>query len=341
MSSLVVVGAQWGDEGKGKLVDYLTLNADYVVRFQGGNNAGHTLVVDGVTTKLQLVPSGILRPAQLDSVTHPDFPWAGARLLADSVGPHDLYGVSQEPAVPSRSLSPTDVDGLELDLGAFSRFLRERYGASGPPAPTPRGILDVGVVEVGALRYRLFYAISAPPIDAGSRLAELALHEDHPVLLLPARGRGTTHLPEVPLTRAVPDRASVLRATITATRTQLRVPAVHYAPARARLVVDRRRGAIWVDGVAITSIRSDTYAFEFVAAMSEAQGAALPRYDLGILMAPSTGDPDGRARKQKGIAKHAIIDALAEAGRELDVGDPFPSGPAKHYRCALQPFVTP
>ena len=61
MPSLVVVGAQWGDEGKGKLVDYLTSSAELVVRFQGGSNAGHTLVVDGVKTKLSLVPSGILR----------------------------------------------------------------------------------------------------------------------------------------------------------------------------------------------------------------------------------------------------------------------------------------
>ena len=60
MSSLVCVGAQWGDEGKGKLVDLLAENADVVVRFQGGNNAGHTLVVDGVQTVLHLVPSGIL-----------------------------------------------------------------------------------------------------------------------------------------------------------------------------------------------------------------------------------------------------------------------------------------
>ncbi len=61
MPSLVVIGAQWGDEGKGKLVDYLTRAADLVVRFQGGNNAGHTLVVEGKKTKLHLVPSGILR----------------------------------------------------------------------------------------------------------------------------------------------------------------------------------------------------------------------------------------------------------------------------------------
>ncbi|MBX7143369.1 MAG: adenylosuccinate synthase [Oligoflexia bacterium] len=62
MPSLVVIGAQWGDEGKGKLVDYLTAGADWVARFQGGNNAGHTLVVNGVKTKLRLIPSGILHP---------------------------------------------------------------------------------------------------------------------------------------------------------------------------------------------------------------------------------------------------------------------------------------
>ncbi|MCQ2915044.1 MAG: adenylosuccinate synthase [Alphaproteobacteria bacterium] len=61
MANIVVVGVQWGDEGKGKIVDLMSENADVVVRFQGGNNAGHTLVVDGVTYKLQLLPSGIVR----------------------------------------------------------------------------------------------------------------------------------------------------------------------------------------------------------------------------------------------------------------------------------------
>lgn len=62
MSCIVIVGAQWGDEGKGKFVDVLTERADWVVRFQGGNNAGHTIVVDGAKTALSLLPSGILRP---------------------------------------------------------------------------------------------------------------------------------------------------------------------------------------------------------------------------------------------------------------------------------------
>src|ERR687889_2502187 len=57
----VVIGTQWGDEGKGKIVDWLTDHAQGVVRFQGGHNAGHTLVIDGVKTALQLIPSGIMR----------------------------------------------------------------------------------------------------------------------------------------------------------------------------------------------------------------------------------------------------------------------------------------
>lgn len=60
MSSVIVIGTQWGDEGKGKIVDYLAERADYVVRSQGGSNAGHTVVVDGTAYKLRLLPSGIL-----------------------------------------------------------------------------------------------------------------------------------------------------------------------------------------------------------------------------------------------------------------------------------------
>ena len=61
MKNIAVVGSQWGDEGKGKIVDWLSEQADVVIRFQGGHNAGHTLVIDGVTYKLRLLPSGIVR----------------------------------------------------------------------------------------------------------------------------------------------------------------------------------------------------------------------------------------------------------------------------------------
>ena len=62
MSAVAVVGAQWGDEGKGKIIDLLAQEADVVARYQGGNNAGHTVVVEGKTYKLHLIPSGILYP---------------------------------------------------------------------------------------------------------------------------------------------------------------------------------------------------------------------------------------------------------------------------------------
>lgn len=61
MTNVVVVGTQWGDEGKGKIVDWLSERADIVVRYQGGHNAGHTLVIDGVSYKLSLLPSGLIR----------------------------------------------------------------------------------------------------------------------------------------------------------------------------------------------------------------------------------------------------------------------------------------
>src|ERR1700754_1534503 len=68
MANVVVVGAQWGDEGKGKIVDWLSEQADIVVRFQGGHNAGHTLVINGETYKLALLPSGVLRPSKLSVI---------------------------------------------------------------------------------------------------------------------------------------------------------------------------------------------------------------------------------------------------------------------------------
>src|SRR4051794_34094996 len=68
MANVVVVGSQWGDEGKGKIVDWLSEQADIVVRFQGGHNAGHTLVIDGTTYKLSLLPSGVVREGKLSVI---------------------------------------------------------------------------------------------------------------------------------------------------------------------------------------------------------------------------------------------------------------------------------
>ena len=68
MPNVIVIGAQWGDEGKGKIVDWLSEKANVIVRFQGGHNAGHTLVVNGITYKLKLLPSGIVRKNKISII---------------------------------------------------------------------------------------------------------------------------------------------------------------------------------------------------------------------------------------------------------------------------------
>ncbi len=84
MANVAVIGSQWGDEGKGKIVDWLSSRADVVVRFQGGHNAGHTLVIDGVTYKLHLLPSGIVRKSKLSIIGNGVVvdPWALLKEIA-------------------------------------------------------------------------------------------------------------------------------------------------------------------------------------------------------------------------------------------------------------------
>src|SRR6266567_2983011 len=95
MANVAVIGAQWGDEGKGKIVDWLSARADVVVRFQGGHNAGHTLVIDGVTYKLSLLPSGVVRPGKLAIIGNGVVvdPWA----FADEIGRLKALGVAVTP----------------------------------------------------------------------------------------------------------------------------------------------------------------------------------------------------------------------------------------------------
>jgi adenylosuccinate synthase len=127
MANVVVVGAQWGDEGKGKIVDWLSIEADVVVRFQGGHNAGHTLVIDGVTYKLSLLPSGIVRPGKLSVI--------GNGVVVD---PHHLVAEiaklrGQGVAISRDNLRIAENAPLILSLHRELDGLRET-----PPAPAPR-----------------------------------------------------------------------------------------------------------------------------------------------------------------------------------------------------------
>jgi adenylosuccinate synthase len=139
MTNVTVVGAQWGDEGKGKIVDWLSERAEVVVRFQGGHNAGHTLVINGKTYKLSLLPSGVVRPGKLSIIGNGVVvdPWA---LLAEI----DAL-CEQGVAVGPESLRVAETAPLILPLHGEVDRARERARAesdsgSGRIGTTGRGI---------------------------------------------------------------------------------------------------------------------------------------------------------------------------------------------------------
>lgn len=134
MTNVVVVGAQWGDEGKGKIVDWLSSRADVVVRFQGGHNAGHTLVIDGEVFKLSLLPSGAVRPGKLSIIGNGVVidPWALLREI-DQIG---QQGVEITPETLKIAANACLILPLH---GALDRTREEARG-SGRIGTTGRGI---------------------------------------------------------------------------------------------------------------------------------------------------------------------------------------------------------
>lgn len=133
MTNVVVVGSQWGDEGKGKVVDWLASRADVVVRFQGGHNAGHTLVIDGVSYKLSLLPSGVVRgtPSIIGNGVVID-PWA----LLREIEAIAKQGVTITPDV----LKIAENASLILPLHGTLDQAREAAAGKGKIGTTGRGI---------------------------------------------------------------------------------------------------------------------------------------------------------------------------------------------------------
>ncbi|MCB8822325.1 adenylosuccinate synthase [Microvirga rosea] len=134
MANVVVVGAQWGDEGKGKIVDWLSEQADVVVRFQGGHNAGHTLVIGDKVYKLSLLPSGVVRPNKLSVI--------GNGVVLD---PHALAGeverlAEQGVAITRENLRIAENATLILSIHRELDALRESGGAGTKIGTTKRGI---------------------------------------------------------------------------------------------------------------------------------------------------------------------------------------------------------
>ena len=149
MANVVVVGAQWGDEGKGKIVDWLSEQADIVVRFQGGHNAGHTLVIDGNTYKLALLPSGVLRPSKLSVIGNGVV--FDAKAFLDEVARLTSQGVPVSPD----NLRVAENVTLILELHRELDALRESSNTGTAIGTTRRGIGPAYEDKVGRRAIRL------------------------------------------------------------------------------------------------------------------------------------------------------------------------------------------
>ena len=149
MANVVVVGAQWGDEGKGKIVDWLSERADVVVRFQGGHNAGHTLVIGPNTYKLSLLPSGVVRPGKLAVIGNGVVvdPWA----LCSEIEKLTSQGV----AISRENLRVAENATLILPLHRELDQLREAAAGAGKIGTTGRGIGPAYEDKVGRRAIRV------------------------------------------------------------------------------------------------------------------------------------------------------------------------------------------
>ena len=170
MANVVVVGTQWGDEGKGKIVDWLSERADVIARFQGGHNAGHTLVIDGEVYKLSLLPSGILREGKLGVIGNGVVldPWALVSEIEKvaaqgvKVGPDNLMIAENTPLI-------LPVHG-ELDRARESQNSVAKIGTTG------RGIGPAYEDKVGRRGVRVADLADEETLDL--RIARLLVHHD-------------------------------------------------------------------------------------------------------------------------------------------------------------------
>ena len=170
MKNVVVVGSQWGDEGKGKIVDWLSDQADVVIRFQGGHNAGHTLVIDGVTYKLRLLPSGIVRKNKISIIGNGVVvdPWA----LLEEIEEIKSKGVE----VNVDNFIISESANLILPFHREMDEIREDAAGKGKIGTTRRGIGPAYEDKVGRRSIRVMDLRSETNLD--QRLKTVLLHHN-------------------------------------------------------------------------------------------------------------------------------------------------------------------
>ena len=170
MNNVAVIGSQWGDEGKGKIVDWLSSEADIVVRFQGGHNAGHTLVISGITYKLRLLPSGIVRKNKISIIGNGVVidPWA----LLEEIDEIKSKGVK----VDTDNLIISESANLILPFHREMDEIREDAAGKAKIGTTRRGIGPAYEDKVGRRSIRVMDLISESNLD--HRLETVLLHHN-------------------------------------------------------------------------------------------------------------------------------------------------------------------
>ena len=170
MKNIVVVGSQWGDEGKGKIVDWLSSEADVVVRFQGGHNAGHTLVINGITYKLRLLPSGIVRKEKVSIIGNGVVvdPWA----LIEEIKEIKSKGIE----INQKNLIVSEAANLILPFHREMDEIREDAAGKAKIGTTRRGIGPAYEDKVGRRSIRVMDLISEKNLD--HRLETVLLHHN-------------------------------------------------------------------------------------------------------------------------------------------------------------------
>jgi len=170
MKNVVVVGSQWGDEGKGKIVDWLSSQADVVVRFQGGHNAGHTLVIEGKVFKLRLLPSGIVREGKISILGNGVVidPWA----LLDEIKEIKKQGINVTP----ENFMISETASLILPFHREMDEIREDAAGESKIGTTRRGIGPCYEDKVGRRSIRVMDLRSKSNLD--TRLKNVLLHHN-------------------------------------------------------------------------------------------------------------------------------------------------------------------
>jgi len=296
MANVVVVGSQWGDEGKGKIVDWLSAQADIVVRFQGGHNAGHTLVIDGTTYKLSLLPSGVVR-GKLSVI--------GNGVVLD---PHALIEEIDRLAAQGVTVTPDNLRIAEnttliLSLHRELDKAREQSNAATRIGTTGRGIGPAYEDKVGRRAIRLGDLADLPALNG--KIGRMIHH--HNAL---RRGLG---LEEVESERLYDELAGVAAKVLP------------FADTVWMLLDDKRREGkrILFEGAqgALLDIDHGTYPYvtsSNTVAAQAATGCGLGPgaigYVLGICKAYTTRVGEGPFPTEQ---KNAIGDLIGDRGREF------------------------